>query len=172
MITLDQSCPGCDLPLDHCRYIQRGSDPRQHPAAPPRPRRTPLGKRHHKRPRPGRDATTAPMARRPAPAPPRSSRRPPPGRPAANQHHRAAADAPLSPVPGREGPGVRGSHTMARLAAVQAITEARSKLPAPHRITNWQKRHTRITACALALASGLQAPGIRPQQSRNKTARA
>jgi len=26
-------CPGCDLPLDHCRCIQRSSDPRQQPAA-------------------------------------------------------------------------------------------------------------------------------------------
>ena len=26
-------CPACDLPPDHCRCIQRGSDPRQQPAA-------------------------------------------------------------------------------------------------------------------------------------------
>ena len=26
-------CPGCDLPLRHCRCIQRGQDPRQDPAA-------------------------------------------------------------------------------------------------------------------------------------------
>jgi hypothetical protein len=32
MIT-NNLCPGCDLPLDHCRCIQRGSDPRQQPAA-------------------------------------------------------------------------------------------------------------------------------------------
>jgi hypothetical protein len=32
-MTPDHPCPGCDLPLDHCRCIQRGSDPRQHPAA-------------------------------------------------------------------------------------------------------------------------------------------